>query len=96
MPPKNPGGASTEKPPLTPELCQAIVVRNAPKPNNFTGPDQPLGKLGVIDGELTKFHKEGIRVDLRHIQYKIDTKTINSGPAVKVSDCSASVQNNAQ
>ena len=91
----SPAGAAFEKPPLTPELCQAIVVRNTPKPKNFKKPEQALGELGVVDAEQTKFHKKDIRDDLKRIRYKIDTNNIKSGAAVSVSDCSASVQNNA-
>ena len=91
----SPAGAAFEKPSLTPELCQTIVVRNAPKPKNFTKPQQTLGELGVIDAEQAKFHKRNIRDDLKRIQYKIDANSIKSGAAVSVSDCSASVQNNA-
>lgn len=91
----SPSRAALEKPPLTPELCQAIVVRNAPKPKNFKKPEQLLGELGVFDTELAKFHRKDIRDDLKRIQYIIDTKNIKSGPTVSVSVCSASVQNNA-
>jgi hypothetical protein len=91
----NPSTAAFAKTPLTPELCQDIVVRNTPRPSNFNAPDQALGELGVIDAEQTKFHKERIRSDLERIQYKINKGEITSGPAVSVSDCSASVQDNA-
>ena len=93
----SPAGAAFEKPSLTPELCQTIVVRNAPKPKNFKKPQQALAELGVIDAEQAKFHKRNIRDDLKRIQYKykIDANSIKSGATVSVSDCSASVQNNA-
>jgi hypothetical protein len=85
-----------EKPTLTPELCQGIVVRNTPNPKHFKSTAQPLGQLGVIDQHQTKFHNAGIRASVREIQYTIDSDAINSGPAVTVSDCSASVQNGAR
>ena len=91
----SPAGAAFERPSLTPELCQTIVVRNAPKPKNFKKPQQALAELGVIDAEQAKFHKKYIQDDLKRIQYKIDVNSIKSGAAVSVSDCSASVQNNA-
>jgi hypothetical protein len=96
MPRTNPGGAASEKPVLTAQLCQNIVVQATPSPDDFTGPEQVLAEMGVIDSDQAGFHRDGITKALKARQFKIDPRTIKSGPAVTVSDCSASVESNAQ
>lgn len=96
MPSGTRSGAAAERPALTPQFCQNVVVRNTPKPQLFKDPSQVLGELGVIDSLQVKFHKAAIKSDLQKNQYSIDVDDISSGAAVAVSDCSASVQNNAK
>ena len=87
--------SAAERPPLTSELCQAITVRNTPKPSEFTGPSQTLDKLGVIDDTQAKSHKSAIQQDLNQIGWHIQQADIQSGPAKTVRDCSDSMENNA-
>jgi hypothetical protein len=96
MPAKNKGGVASEKPTLTSQLCQQIVVQAAPSPSDFTGPDQVLAEVGIIDTDQANFHRDGITKALKARQFKIDPRTIDSGPAITVSACSASVEANAK
>jgi hypothetical protein len=87
--------ATASRPPLTSDLCQAITVRNTPRPGDFTGFMQTLDKLGIIDDTQANAHKAAIQQDLNQIGWHVQQSDIQSAPAKTVRDCSDSVQNNA-
>jgi hypothetical protein len=76
-------------------MCQAITVRNTPRPGDFTGPTQTLDKLGIIDDTQAKAHKAAIQQDLNQIGWHIQRSDIQSAPAKAVRDCADSVEDNA-
>jgi hypothetical protein len=84
-----------ERPDLTPDLCQGIVVRATPFPDRFTSRDQDLFDLGVVDPDQTQKHKSKIQSALRKIHYQIAQGDIQSGPGITVGDSSDSVLGNA-
>ena len=81
---------------LAPLLVQAIVVKNTPKPQNFTDSDDVLQKLGVIDGHIVDGHKAGIQQDLAAIGGQIAQDDIDSSPTTTVAACRDSVLANAE
>jgi hypothetical protein len=80
---------------LTIQLCEAIVVESAPRPENFTDVTQQLRELGVIDDSRARFHKDRIRRRLAQHGFVIETQDIESGPAIQVDACADSVFQNA-
>lgn len=87
---------SLERPVLTPDFCQDIVVRKAPWPDKFNGdPDQDLSALGVVDSDQAAQHKARIQSELHKDQFSIAQADVASGPGVSVGDCSDSVLTHA-
>jgi hypothetical protein len=83
------------RPPLTPAMCQAVVVAASPSPGSFTGPSQQLRLLGVIDDPRAQLHRAGIRDRMKNLGFAVKPGDITSGPAVSVAQCRDSVFNNA-
>jgi hypothetical protein len=91
------GGPPTmmARPPLTPAMCQAVVVASTPSPGSFTGPSQQRRFLGVIDDTRAQVHRAGIRDRMRDLGCTVKPGDVTSGPAVSVAQCRDSVFNNA-
>lgn len=87
--------ATTERPELTPDLCQTIVVACTPKggPNDRT---VPLFELGIVDTSQAIKHRYKIQSELHKIHYSIAQADIETGPGVLVGDCADSVLGHAQ
>lgn len=83
------------RPPLTPAMCQAVVVAATPSPGSFTGPSQQLRLLGVVDDPRAQVHRAGIRDRMKNLGFTVKPGDITSGPAVSVAQCRDSVFNNA-
>jgi hypothetical protein len=84
------------RPPLTPALCQGVVVAATPNPGKFTTPSQQLVVLGVVDDTRARIHRAGVQTRMAAIGYTIDMRLIESGPAVTVAQSRNSVFANAQ
>jgi hypothetical protein len=86
---------TTERPELTPDLCQKLVVDCTPKgePNDRT---VPLFELGIVDSDQAIKHRYKIQSGLRKIRYSIAQADIETGPGVLVGDCADSVLGHAQ
>ena len=82
--------------PLTPAICQAVVIAAAPSAGSFTGPSQQLRLLGIVDDTRAQVHRGGIRDRMRDLGYAVKPGDIMSGPAVTVAQCRDSVFNNAR
>ena len=81
--------------PLTPAMCQAVVISATPSPGGFTGPSQQLRFLGVVDDTRAQVHRAGIRDRMKNLGYTVKPGDIVSGPAVTIAQCRDSVFNNA-
>lgn len=84
-----------QRPDLTPELCQKIVVQATPESQNFTNASQDLFALGVVDAVQKQVHQGRIQSALSKLNYHIAQGDITSGPGVLVSACVDSVLSNA-
>ena len=84
-----------DRPALTPDLCQKIVVDATPNPGVFTNRSQDLFDLGVVDTVQKQVHQAKIQKALSVIQFQIAQSDITSGPGVTVGDSSDSVLGNA-
>lgn len=84
-----------DRPPLDPATVQRIVVEATPEPDRFSGPDQPLLQLGVIDDTQASLHRARIQGRLGEIGWHIKRVDIGSGPTVSVGDCTDSVLDHA-
>jgi len=80
------------RPNLTPDLCQQIVVNVTPEPAKFKDRSQDLFDLGVVDGTQKQIHHGRIQSALSRIGYQIAQSDISSGPGVIVGDCADSVR----
>jgi hypothetical protein len=90
------GFKGATRPPLTPALCQGVVVAATPNPGKFKTPSQQLVALGVVDDVRARVHRAGIQTRMAAIGYGVDTRLIDSGPAVTVAQSRNSVFANAQ
>jgi len=81
--------------PLTPLLCQAVVVKATGNVGSFTGPAQLLRFLGIVDAKRAALHKIGIGRLMNQAGFQIDLTRVSSGPAVDVATCRDTVFNNA-
>lgn len=91
-------GASNQvdRPLLTPQFCQDVVVRNTPDKNAFNDKQgQDLSELGVVDTDQAGQHKSNIQNDLHENQYAIKQSDIKTGPGVTVHQCATSVLGHA-
>ncbi|MDQ2844667.1 MAG: hypothetical protein M3Y72_27215 [Acidobacteriota bacterium] len=87
---------SFERPLLTPDFCQEVVVRNAPWPKRFNNdPEQDLSELGIVEKDQAAQHKARIQADLHQNQFSIAQGNIRTGPGVSVGDSSDSVLTHA-
>lgn len=87
--------APAPRPAMTPDLAQPIVIHASPAPQEFTGPEQSLVELGVIDPTQTGLHKANIQDALREMSYAIKQADIKSGPGISVASCRDSVVEHA-
>jgi hypothetical protein len=84
------------RPPLTPQLCQAIVIQNTPDaPTSPVDPETQLLRLGVIGDEEVAMHKSGIQSDLNEMGWHIKQADITSSPSTTVAACRNSVLSHA-
>lgn len=84
-----------ERPDLTPDLCQTIVVKATAEPARFTNRSQDLFDLGVVDTTQQQIHKGRVQTVLSKIGYQIAQSDISSGPGITVGASSDSVLGNA-
>jgi hypothetical protein len=89
-------GLAAARPPLTPALCQGVVVTASMHPGHFTKPSQQLVQLGVVDDTRAVIHRANIQKGMKKLEYEIDTRNIKSGPAVTVAQSRDSVFAHAQ
>ena len=87
--------ANAHKVQLTPQFCQNVVVAATGNAGSFTGPEQQLRFLGVVDPNRATLHKIAIGNLMTQAGFQINLGQISSGPAVKVAACRDSVFNNA-
>lgn len=83
------------RPELTPDLAQSIVVKATPYPDKFQTDGQDLLELGVVDPDQTRKHKYKVQAALAALHYQIAQGEIQSGPGTIVSACTDSVLSNA-
>jgi hypothetical protein len=86
-----------DKPPLTPELCQQIVVQSTPDPKSFKPGSDPskvtLFDLGVCSSTESTIFVKAVMNRLR--PWKINSSAVGSAPATTVQQSADSINDNA-
>ena len=85
----------TQRPDLTPDLVQDIVVRATPNAGGFINPTQQLLELGVLDDWQASLHSARVQSSLNAIGWHVRRADIDSAPTASVSACTDSVLDNA-